>query len=384
MVVRGESYFIDLIVAVLLTGSCSYWIARRDLSRSAAIILVAIKFGVAGCYFSLYPQLLWHLKDDLNYFHQAHRLLLRGIDPASALLSTAGWEQLHTASRGGHYGFYWFNMLTQAVFGPYYFAPVLCNITATFVSACFLARIVSHTSCSRRYLHALYGYYLLHWDLLTWTSFLNLKLGVILAFVTAALYCVVELQQRFRLGFLIVLVLCSLVLFRLRLYLPIFVLASWAIWNLWRMRSVKHLVLMGIAAVLAAYLLPGKVGYFLQHVDPNRLTMGLVHTLLSPRPWAYSPEYGFVAVSSWLNFLSLPFSLVGCFLLVRRYRVAVPLVIYAVAVIALCAVVEDFAGPRHRVQTVFILAWAQFECLWQLVHETMSRRATCASPGSCA
>jgi hypothetical protein len=69
-------------------------------------------------------------------------------------------------------------------------------------------------------------------------------------------------------------------------------------------------------------------------------------------------------------------TVVGCIMLWNEVPRARVLIVYLlVALVAYGAGLDELQGPRHRVQLIFIYAWAQFHFLWYLLPRTVESGA---------
>ena len=91
---------------------------------------------------------------------------------ATALLPD-GVVRLGVVAGSTHILYGWYNLLAITVFSPHYHAPVLLNVLMTFVAAAFLSDILRELEFGERYRRGCVVFFLLHWDLVVWTSFLN-------------------------------------------------------------------------------------------------------------------------------------------------------------------------------------------------------------------
>jgi len=50
-----------------------------------------------------------------------------------------------------------------------------------------------------------------------------------------------------------------------------------------------------------------------------------------------------------------------------------PLFVYLAIALLLYGAFDELQGPRHRVQLIFIYAWAQFHFVWYVLHKSVSQ-----------
>ena len=102
--------------------------------------------------------------------------------------------------------------------------------------------------------------------------------------------------------------------------------------------------------------------------------------LLTPQPWSVSPEYGFLLLPSMLHLLMLVPAVVGAMILWRDSPMLRLPIVYAVLVLVLFAAFPGQQGPRYRHQVVFVLVWAQFTFIWQLLRAAATDFAVVRPP----
>jgi hypothetical protein len=142
-------------------------------------------------------------------------------------------------------------------------------------------------------------------------------------------------------------------------------------WRRWALIALAPVGLLGVVALFGSSRLEGG----LAQLQPAALVAGIPRFLLTPQPWSVDPDYSYLTLPMILHWLLFPALLAGMLMLWSRPRVSTLLLIYAVMVTGVYASYPDLQGPRHRIQLIPILCWAQFHCLWALTH---SRAATFA------
>jgi len=100
---------------------------------------------------------------------------------------------------------------------------------------------------------------------------------------------------------------------------------------------------------------------------------GIVHIILTPRPWGISPEYSFLTIAAVLHWLFLLPTVIGGGMLWRQSKEAALLIIYCLVLIVLYGSYAELQGPRHRLQLVFIIAWMQFHFFWHIISTYRNR-----------
>lgn len=354
-----------LVVALL-----GYVVLRRHLSFAPAVLVAGVRVLVPLVYFSSFP-LIWTFSDDLAYLHQAAEMQRLGYGPLTALLPD-GVVRLGVVAGSTHILYGWYNLLAITVFSPHYHAPVLLNVLMTFVAAAFLSDILRELEFGERYRRGCVVFFLLHWDLVVWTSFLNLKDVLIMTLTILALRLLFRLRDGVRVRDLLALVVIFVLFSALRFYVPILLLAAFVGWLLLGWPGRRKWFLVALAGAVGLLIVPW--GTAAAYVRPAGIAVGLVRFLLTPRPWAIDPGYSFLLFASIAHWVLVVPALVAGVLLWRSSPGARLPLLYFFLVLLLYALVPDAQGPRRRVQATFILAWMQFHFLWLLVHGAVAWR----------
>jgi hypothetical protein len=266
---------------------------------------------------------------------------------------------------GGHHILYsWYNLLAQWLLGENYFSPVFMNVMLTFGTGFLLCRYAIGAGLSHRYAKGLYVFFLLHWELLSWTSLVNLKESLVLFMTVATIYVISRLAETRHVVYLFPLSLLMLFFYWLRFYVPLLLILSIFIHQVMFSAGRRRIVLMAIfGALVWLYMLYVGSENILESFRLLKLgnaVDGGFKVALTPRPWSIDPEYSFLTVPSllhWLLFLPAIYGGIRLWLQVPRTRL---LLIYCVVALLLYGAFEELQGPRHRLQLLFVYGWAQY------------------------
>jgi hypothetical protein len=373
----------DLLLAALAIWIFSVWILSRDLPRGIAIAIATLKATLPILYFAYLYDGIWTFKDDWVYYYAGTMLLRAGYDPISILLSREGILQMGVLASGSHILYHWYNLLAQYLFGTYYYSPIFLNVGLTCIAGAFFYRIVLIAGVKKSYAQGLLIFFLLHWDVLAWSTLANLKDILVLTLTTGAHYfvvCLLFVRERLlvksiRLGGLFAFLFAMLFI---RFYLPVLTAITLGIWSLLRMRGWAKLVVPAFAAGIALYVQQTRMRIPHAFVgslrfEPGAIVPGLIRFWLTPQPWSIAPSYSFLLVPSILHWLMFIPALIGGYRLWRQYPIAAYLLIYLMMTSLFYAVIEELQGPRTRVQLVFIIAWAQYHFLYMLYQWAVPR-----------
>ncbi len=192
----AEGFTSDLVFEAGVAALLAILIAWHDLPPLLAIP-VRRWSGWASplLFFGEFFDGSWCMADDLCYFNDSAAMLRGGFNPISVLITPDGIDALTTAAVGHHVLYYWWNMVAMYLFGEHYYAAIFLNVVLTFVTGFFLVRIARLLGFSRNYQIGLLLFYLLHWDIITWGSFVNLKDCLVQMLTVAGMYCAVRFCQ---------------------------------------------------------------------------------------------------------------------------------------------------------------------------------------------
>jgi hypothetical protein len=363
----------DLVRAAAWVFLFGLLVCSRVVPLRWAFFLALLKVLIPFLYFVHDPFGSLHLDDDLGYYYGAVGLRQRGLD--AVLLATHPiFLKMFLAAMGSiHMAYPLWNLAAITAFGPHYFAPVFLNVGLTFVGAWLFWRILATMEFSASYRSLAFAFFLLHWDVVAWSSFLNLKDTLAMTLTLAAIERLIAVMRRPRpLNLLATFVLLGALVF-VRFYAPFLILSAAAL----------HLLLTGgartrwasavvITAGLAAFAgwkweLLARV---LAQVDPAGAAYGAFRFFLTPLPWNLAPGYGFLLAPAMLHLLCLPLALAAAYLLWNRPGARF-LIVYLAVTMLFYALVPELQGSRQRLQAGFVLIWLQYHGLW-----TLARRAS--------
>lgn len=358
----------DLIFAALTTGFIGLFIIARSIPPRLSIPISAFKVTLPTVYFAWFYTGHWNIIDDITYAEQSVWLLSAGYTPISILLPQNS-HILMSIADGRHVLYYWWNMVAMTLFGQNYYAPVFLNVLLTFGIAIVFVNILRNLGYSRTYRRWGLVFMLLHWDIVAWSSLLNVKDILVLFLTVCILYGFVLVfsinDRRDILRGVLLIITGSSVLWWLRFYVPfLIVLAAVGYLMVHEFRK-WYFVPASLIVGLSIPFLDRGLG-FLDRIDPSNYLLGFIQFLLTPRPWGINPSYSFLIVPSTVHWLLAPIAAFGALNVVRTSRIGRFLVFYAIIVVCFFSVVPVLIGPRHRLQMSIVLAWLQFHGLWTI------------------
>lgn len=368
----GDGLTPELLVPAFWIGLASLWIVSRDLPYWLALSIVFVRFAVPVAYFAWLYDGRWTFLDDITYWWHGTILLELGYSPFTVLFDGQGLLLLLTLSGGPHILYAWWNHLAQYLFGPHYFAPVLMNIGLTFVAGAFFYRLVRFGGFGQAYAQGLLAFFLLHWDVVAWSSIANLKDVLVLALSAAGFYCLARLfdsssPRRTKAASVAGLLAVLFVLPWLRYYIPVLLIGAVGVWVLLKLPGRTKFAVLGAAGLGILLLLPGYIPTQYMELSPGSVLLGLVRFTLSPQPWSIEPEYTFLLLPAALHWLLFVPALGSAYLLWQRSPGAALVLVYLAVTTAVYALIPELQGPRHRVQIIFIWAWMQYHAIYLML-----------------
>jgi hypothetical protein len=347
------------------------WISSRVLRWPTAVVVSSVKVFVPFIYFEYFSRQQWTFLDDVTYFEFGRSFVEWGYNPITIFLERDAIANLMMLSGGRHIMYGWYNFVAQWAFGTYYYSPVFLNIGLTFFAGLLLYRLAIANNFSKSYARGLFVFFLLHWELLTWTSFVNLKESLVMFLTIASVYAglkFMETKRQIYAGLLIVLVF---LFYWVRFYVPLLLLSSFLV-NLILFAKGYRRIWLCVAAFSIAVVYGFYVGWGQIMEEADKLVFGggiadgAFKVAVTPRPWSIDPIYSFLLVPSLIHWVLFVPTILGCVMLWRGAPKLRLLLIYLVMALCLYGSFEELQGPRHRLQLVFIYGWAQFHFIWRL------------------
>jgi len=378
----------DLAVVSIVVLVCGTAILGPGLKFHWSAVVMLGKVAVSFVYFAWFFDGTWVLQDDMTYLREGRLLLGEGWNPLS-IWTQEGRHALDAAVDGGQHVLYiWWNMLAQYTFGQHYFAPVMLNILLTCAAGAALHRLALLGGFSQAYAKYLLLFFVLHWDVVAWSSFQNRKDILILTLTLGMFAGVVGLRMawgsaRNMGGYALLLVACVLALGMSRFYVPL--LAAGAV-GMWLMLVVPVRAMLpaalaagGAALLVFVYFFPQNLSDELRHLtlDPGQIAWGLARFPLTPRPWDIEIGYRFATLAAWLHWLMFAPMLYGMLRLWRESGVLRLLLLYAAVVVVFYAFVPFLQDDRHRLQIAFVIAWAQYHSVFLAARAAFPGKTAC-------
>lgn len=373
-----EGVTTDLLRVTCIIGLFGFLVSRLIISVEVAFITAILKVMIPFIYFAYYYDGSWNFLDDITYTAQGTRLLDLGYNPITTLVNEAAMSELINLSRGYHIIYGWWNVFAQYLFGKHYYSAVFLNVALTFVIGHFLVKIAHMSNFDFKYRQKLYLFYLLQWELLTWSSLMNMKDILIMTLTIIALYLILKLSELFSVKHFVFLVAIGYLFFYIRFYIPLLLLASTVIWVSLFQNNRRKYYLIGVV-IAGLFFSINYIGiediryYFSEALSFENIFISPFRMLsLTPQPWSLHEKYTFLFIPSILNLLFFLPTLWGGLMLFGQSKKVRLLLIYLSICLLLYGNFPGQDGPRHRVQLIFIIIWMQFHFLLKILGNSKS------------
>jgi len=360
----------NLAVVAFCAWVSGLLLGRLYLENNIAYLVITVKISFPLIYFSVVADGSWYTGgDDWGYVLRAIDLYVKDVDPLRIWFVPEG-QHLFQFPNGALVK--WYNFMLFYFFGPSYYVGVIFAPVMSMISGGFIFLLLKSFGKSRQ--QAEWGtiFFLLHWETITWTSFLNLKESLITVLLIAFVYGLLLFRKKPLAG-LGLLTIITIVMQKARFYLP-FVLVSGYIAAMSTYLPLAHsrirlalglILLAGAILVLASFgfVSFAQIRYAFSLADFGNLGWGLAKVVLSPLPWNISDPAGYLLVSATLHVVFLPVTAIGGYFLWRQgLEGRIIVFIYVVGLIAY-ATQPMVNSPRHRAPFLVMEILMQFEFL---------------------
>lgn len=370
----------ELIEISVLAWCISLLILCRFVSLKVSIIVTTIKISIVFVYFGWFYDGSWTIKDDNEYHTRAQELLKTNFNPINLLFTAEGMEELKNVSdRSRHVLYTWWVYSTQYVAGSVYYAPVFFNVVLTFIAAAILYRLVLLEGFSEAYAKGLLLAFLLHWDVLAWSSLISIKDTMAMTLTIGAFGLIWLALKKPVVNARTFLALLGLgivvyILTFVRFYIPILLLGSLLCYSILSAEGTKkyYLLLGAIAVLFGIVVFTPLVQFHIEKdivLDWKATLVGVFRFPLTPRPWSLEPAYTFLLLPSILHWIFFVPAVVGAFSLWRRSELAKLLILFLATAIVFYAIVEMLQNPRQRYQLSYIIVWMQYHSVVLLINK---------------
>lgn len=356
-----------LIFASAVTFIVCFLLLVNYLSFKYTILIASFKISIPFLYFSRFGN-KWTPYDGRKFQTVATTLLEQGHTPWSLVFH---WDFLITYVDSTHVIPYWWNVTAQYLFGPYYYSPIFLNVILTVFTGMYCMFILSRSGFQESYYKYYLAFFVLQWDVLVFSSILNIKSIIVTLFITMYLYhfiMMVSSRNSAWSGFHFAMVLLILfIIYWSRFYIvPLLVMSSLA-WIAFHSRRKKWVPILALP-VVALYPIIERGLKQTQYFEPLTLTefvFNAAKIVLTPRPWGVNAEFSFLIIPAVFHWLFIFPSIFSSLLLWNKSKYTRLLVIFTVGFVVFYAIFPGLASVRMRYQIVFVITLLQFHMLWE-------------------
>lgn len=380
-----------LLSVVFVVFCFGFVFCRIYFSRTTSFFLSFIKVLIPLVYFCFFRP--FYLVDDVQYFNigkslahlDFYRLLLA---PFWFTLSHIQMASIIGVST--HWVYYWWNGLLLKIFGAYYFVPVFLNVAMTFVSAYLLTlivRIALDNNVSKQFLRFVFILFIINWNVIAWSSFLNLKDTVVCMLTLCFVYFAIKLRKEgVRLIWVLNCCIASYLLCAIRFYLPFFVFLSFGV-AVMLFAFLKKKFVLQLASIIGATILFLLAIFMFNYFQLSArdsgggafvfnyytLIVGPFRAFISPLPWQVDQSYPFLVLPAVLNLLMFFPSITGIMLYLRKMNeIKLFLFIYFVLILEFYSVFPGESGARQFYQVVWMVVLAQSLFFFEVLKKTLA------------
>ncbi|HAS8318999.1 TPA: hypothetical protein I7714_06300 [Vibrio vulnificus] len=332
------------------------------------ILLTLAKYGLVFSIFAFFDFSHWLKVDDITYFSISKDLYEQGY----SLFSIDTFDRLKYLSGGIHIMYSWVNMLLHSVWGGYYFSTVYFNVFLTFICGVYIYDLSLRVIGVRKYSLGLFLFFCMHWDILTWSSFLNLKDILVLFLTLTSFWLIICRLPSKPISSVFVLFLVCILFYWTRFYVPVIIGISYGIYslkpNFSMVLKVSGLILLSV--FFLSYLGVDSLQYFIAKLNFGFETIaGISRFVITPLPWKIEDSYSFLILSSLLHFVFFIPAIIGGTQLIYKYKEFYLITLFSIICLFIYGSFPELQGPRHRIQLSFVIIWFQYHSIYSYLRK---------------
>ena len=354
-----------MIMEVIIFGGLSILLSYRVLGMRAAMTVIPIRFLVPFLYFRYFHFPHWMEWDDGRYFSIQSYFASHGIGLHSSLLN---WLPLF-GLKGGTL-FNPIGVVLMDIFGIGYSTNIFFFVFLSFSCVPFIGRMCAALGMSYSEARLFSIFFLLHPDSVAYSSFMDLRDPLIMAFTTMA--CCSYIAWKFNRKWIDFIAAALFLVFvgQLRVYTPPILLISFILalsmgyrigGKNYRKNILRISVISFLSLVVFSYEWSIHQAIIREEVQryPNAKIMMIY--MISPLTWNIPNEPSFYWVTSIFHLSMLPLLVIGAVVVWKRYRDARVLpVIFVLFTVMYGLIAHQFSDPRNRYQLLLAYSFFQF------------------------
>jgi len=325
-------------------------------SPKLAFIVSFVKAFIFFIYFYSFFDGTFTFLDDVKYLNDSLKFIYDGKTFLELVQNPL--ELIYTFGHF-HFLYYLYNIVTIEIFGEYYFSPIAMNVMLTFLTAVILYKLLFLLNFTKDISKTITIIYLLHWDIVAWSSIVNFKDFLVQFFTIFIIYLLIKNDIKFRLYNILLIIFSILLLTFLRFYIPYFILFSFLLYKFFvKYRNTKKnkfiylnfvFIFLTFSLSIIFFQFQDELNLFLNNF--TNPFIGLVRYLITPLPFHMEDGYGFLIFSSLIDFLLLPIFIYGIYSFIKienQYKYFI--IIYFMLILLFYGSFIELQGPRHRIQ----------------------------------
>ena len=346
-------------------GSKSLFIAWFIATIKTSIFILYFGYFFDGTYTSV---------DDEQYLATGKKIYLLFTDGTIDV----SIDNIMSIVGGSHILYNVINTISMVFFGNFYFSPVVINIIVSAFAGVICVKIIKQQQMLHgKSLNYFFLFFVLHPELLSWSTVFNGKDTLVLFMHIMLLYAVSLFILQKKISALFFACISIVIFVSLRFYVPFILGGAFLLYMLLTIKlSLKKLISLGLmASLFLLFVVPwGALSYSWGLFKFNFINplLGALHFLLTPRPFFHDELHGFLNLASIIHWLLFPLFLMGIYIgLKSRHKFILFLFVYFFTFVFLYGSFDFLNGPRHRLQLLLAISIFQFIGLkwliWQLL-----------------
>lgn len=370
-------FFYSIIVFLFVIFLC----LKVKLSLHSSVILALIKSIIFCTYFYFLYDTNYHFYDDIVYYSVTRdKLLNYGIlDYFNSMYDVK-------ASIGtNHIGFWSLVYLSLKIFGTYYYSVVAVNIIIiSFASYLFYLTFLQ-LNFKKHFCQLFFIFSLIHWDIISWSSFLISKEPLIYFSISFLFYNLTVLykENKIKLKNVLFIFLSLILISELRTYVFIFTAVISSVWIMFFIKLpnsnyFKFIIFVSPIIIISAYVYENYSALYLSisnayfYLQPglsqiNELPLNFIKTLLTPLPFNIEPNYGFLFLPSILHIVFMIIVPFGIFFSINKSHTGlIPYLVFFISMLVFYSFFQELAGPRQRFQFSMLIMYWQFLPIYKI------------------
>lgn len=357
----------DLLFAALTVGTLGFIITLRYLSPWVAFTVTSIKISIPTLYFARYFTGKWLLGDDIGFYRIGSNLVRGGYSPLQ-IITPRGFSHIQSVAQTEHFIPHWWNVLGISVFGPHYYSPIFLSVLLTFISPVIFVDMLRRIGFQYKYRYYFLIFALLHWQVITWSSFVNLKDSIVLFLIVILLWSIVVLLKfqdlRSVITSLFVMSSSLFVLRWTRFYLIALFIFTMLLGVVIKWDFQGKFIMLSFPGVFLSWFIYNQRAA-LEFFNFAGIGPGIITFLITNPLWV-NDKYSFIMVSVILSTLLFIPMWIGGLHLFRKNTYTKLLVIFLIICIIFFAAVPQFNTVRKQYQFSLLFAWFQFHFFWNI------------------